>query len=283
MPSSRPTVTPRRSSWSSAATRSDYQSHAARQIAERFVDAASMRYRMFLGASSCVPFPSFADETDKAASMQAEAVAARQLLTVIGRVAPGALHSGSGARAGGGKVADDDDDDDDDGDGDDVGGGGGGGGSTAAKNKRRREKQEPGDSGYSRRGRATSHATPGDFKDRVQSDGDVVTFTWLSRDAKPECIRSFDAGGVKAAFADFGVENADKICVPLQFMYAISMNFGDGDFRLAHAYRFCPRAGGRAQPRPHQVVGALVGARSAPAAARSPRSPESPAGERCNH
>ena len=62
----------------SAATKSNCQLHAARQIAERF-DAASMRYRMFLGASSCVPFPSFTDETDKAASTQVKAVAARQL------------------------------------------------------------------------------------------------------------------------------------------------------------------------------------------------------------
>ena len=99
----------------SAATKSDCQSHAARQITER-LDAASMRYRMFLGASSCVPFPSFTDETDKAASTQVEAVAACHLLTVIGRVAPDALHSGSGARAGGSKAADDDDDGDNDGD-----------------------------------------------------------------------------------------------------------------------------------------------------------------------
>ena len=52
----------------SAATKSNCQLHAARQITERF-DAASMRHRMFLGASSCVQFPSFTDETDKTASM----------------------------------------------------------------------------------------------------------------------------------------------------------------------------------------------------------------------
>ena len=76
--------------------------------------------------------------------------------------------------------------------------------------------------------------------DRVQSAGDVVTFTWPSRDAKPESVRSFDAAGIKADLADFGVENADEICVPFQFMYAMSTNFGDDDYRLAHAYRFCP-------------------------------------------
>ena len=92
----------------SATTTSNCQLHAVRQITERF-EAASARYRTFLGASSCVPFPSFTDETDKTASMQTEAVAARQLLTVIGRVAPDALHSGSGARAGGGKAVGDGD------------------------------------------------------------------------------------------------------------------------------------------------------------------------------
>ena len=124
-------------------------------------------------------------------------------------------------------ATDSDDDDGDDGDDNDVVGGGGN--STAANSR-----------GYSRRGRATSHATPGDFSDRVQSTGDVVTFTWPSRDAKPESVRSFDAAGVKADLADFGVENADEICVPFQFMYAMSTNFGDDDYRLAHAYRFCP-------------------------------------------
>ena len=229
----------------SAAAKSECQSHAARQIAER-LDAAATRFRTYLGASSCVPFPSFTDETDKAASMHVEAVAARQLVTVMSRVMPSALHSGSGARAGDGKTADDDDDDDD------AAatttttttattrGGGGGGDSKVAKKKRRKEKQAHNSSGNSRRGRAASHATPGDFMDRVQSAGDVVTFTWPSRDAKPESVRSFDAAGVKADLADFGVENADEICVPFQFMYAMSTNFGDDDYRLAHAYRFCP-------------------------------------------
>ena len=70
--------------------------------------------------------------------------------------------------------------------------------------------------------------------------GDVVTFTWPSRDDKPEIIRSFDAGAVKAVLAESGVENADEICVPFQFIYVMSANFGDDDNRLAHAYRFCP-------------------------------------------
>ena len=37
-----------------------------------------------------------------------------------------------------------------------------------------------------------------------------------------------------------GVENADEICMPFQFMYAMSSSFGDDGDRLAHAYRFCP-------------------------------------------
>ena len=91
--------------------------------------------------------------------------------------------------------------------------------------------------GASRRGR---HVTPGDFEDRVQFVGDIVTFTWPSRDSKPENIRSFDAGALKADLADSGVENAGDICVPFQFMYAMSSNFGDDDSRLARAYHFCP-------------------------------------------
>ena len=72
--------------------------------------------------------------------------------------------------------------------------------------------------------------------------GNVATFTWpSSRDNKPESARSsFDAGAVKADLAELGAENADDICAPFQFMYALSSNFGDDDGRLAHAYRFCP-------------------------------------------
>jgi len=294
----------------SAATKSDCQSHAARQIAEQF-DAASTRYRMFLGASSCVPFPSFVDETGKAASMQAAAVTAREILTVISRVMPsaalgggeaaddddgddddddnddddgddnvggddddvgGGYGGGSGSKrskrrrdnlaardgSSSGEAADDDDDDDDDvdddddddddvgGDDEDVGGddddvgGGNGGGSRSERNKRRRDNRAIRDGSSSKRGLAASHATPGDLMDRVQSEGDTVTFTWPSRGVTPECVRSFDAGVVMATLADFGVENVDEICVPFQFMYAMSTNFGNDDYRLAHAYRFCP-------------------------------------------
>ena len=143
--------------------------------------------------------------------MQLQAKAARQLVTSIGSAMPSVLQLGGGARAGSSAAAggdDDDDGNDDDGDDDDVGGGGD---PKAAKNKRRQlqqranshddrkgAKQAAGDSGYSRRGRATSHATPGDFEDFVQFMGDVVPFTWPSRDDKPECVRSFDAGAVKA-------------------------------------------------------------------------------------
>ena len=44
--------------------------------------------------------------------------------------------------------------------------------------------------------------------------GGVVTFTWPSRDSKPECVRSFDAGAVMADLAESGVENDDEIYVP---------------------------------------------------------------------
>ena len=35
-------------------------------------------------------------------------------------------------------------------------------------------------------------------------------------------------------------QNADEICVPFQFMYAVLSSSGDDGDRLAHAYRFCP-------------------------------------------
>ena len=69
--------------------------------------------------------------------------------------------------------------------------------------------------------------------------GDVVTFACPSRGDTSECVRSFDAGAVKADLADSGVENADDICVPFQFVYVMSLNFGDDNDRLAHAYRYC--------------------------------------------
>ena len=241
----------------SSAAKAQLKEHAVRQIAE-LMNAASTRYRAFIGASSCVPFPAFTNVADKAAAMQTEAKATRHLVTSIGRCMPIMLHGAAAADdddddddngSGGGTLskkakkkaaqAAGADDDDDDGDGDDDGGGGGGD-SKVAKKKRRKERQAHNSSVNSRSRHAASHTTPGDFMDRVQSAGDVVTFTWPSRDAKPESVRSFDAAGIKADLANFGVENVDEICVPFQFMYAMSTNFGDDDYRLAHAYRFCP-------------------------------------------
>ena len=130
-----------------------------RQITE-VMSAGSVRYRLFLGASSCVPFPAFTNESDKATAMRAQAKAECHLVMSIGVVMPSLLQSGPGARAERGAAAADDDDDDDDGDddGDDDDVGGGGGDSKAAKRKRRRQAaaQAAGGSGYSRRGRATS-------------------------------------------------------------------------------------------------------------------------------
>ena len=91
----------------SSATKAECKAHAVRQITE-VINAASTRYRLFLGASSCVPFPAFADNSDKAAAMQVQATATRHLVTSIGVVMPSILH---------GAKANDDDDDDDDGSG----------------------------------------------------------------------------------------------------------------------------------------------------------------------
>ena len=242
----------------SAATKSNCQLHAARQIAERF-DAAATRYRMYLGASLCAPFPSFVDETDKAASIQVEAVAARQLLTVIGRVAPGALHSSSGARAGGGKAADDDDDDDDD----------GGGGKHLSKSARKKKAKElhdkqlanrdakkvklelggsrggGGGGGRRRGGRGNGGNAPGDLAFRVKERGNSVEFTWpAGRHGQKASTKTFDLAAVKKSLTAAG--NADvsatKLCVGFQFMCALSSNFDDDDKRSAYAHRFCSHA-----------------------------------------
>jgi hypothetical protein len=119
-----------------AEAKASAEAHAVRQFDE-LMDAASTRFRRFLGARSLVPFPSFVNGSDKAPSMQAEAKAARQLLSALIRVMPSML--GSGARADGGAAAgahDGDDDNDDD----DVGGGGGN--SKVAKKQRRRLQQK---------------------------------------------------------------------------------------------------------------------------------------------
>ena len=87
----------------------ELKAHAVRQVAE-VMSAAAFRYRAFIGASSCVPFPDFTNSADKATAMQTQAKAARHLVTSIGMVMPSMLHSAATA---------DDDDDDDDGSGSD--------------------------------------------------------------------------------------------------------------------------------------------------------------------
>ena len=243
----------------SAATKSDCQSHAALQIAER-LDAAATRYRTYLGASSCVTFPSFADETDKAASMQVEAVAARQLLTVISSVAPSAMHSASGARAGGGKAADGDDDDDNDGD---------GSLSKSAKKKKNKElhdaqQQANRDNKKVKLELRGSGGGGGGGKGGGGRGGRTAAIrratlppaSW--KKAAPSCSR-----GPPAAMANGrprkrstsqpsrspssppATQSASKLCVGFQFMYALSSNFDDDDKRLAYAHRFCAHAGSK--------------------------------------
>ena len=245
-----------------AAAKSECQSHAALQIAER-LDAAAARYRTYLGASSCVTFPSFTDDTDKAASMQVEAVAARQLVTVISRVMPSAMNSVSGARAGGGKAADGDDDDDDD---------DGGGLSKSAKKKRNKElndarqqanrdnkkvKLELRGNGGGRGGgkngggRGDGKAgggdgSPGDLSHRVVEQGGSAVFSWPSgRHGQQPSKKTFDVTAIKKSLLAAGNASASKLCVGFQFMYALSSNFEDDDKRLAYAHRFCAHAGSK--------------------------------------
>jgi hypothetical protein len=120
-----------------AEARASLEAHAVRQFDE-LLDAASTRFRLFLGARSLVPFPSFVDASDKASSMQAQAKAARQLLSALGATMPIMLHGFGGARADDGAAADGDDGDDNNDD-DDVGGGGG---NSKAKKVRRLMQQK---------------------------------------------------------------------------------------------------------------------------------------------
>ena len=147
----------------SSTAKVELKAHAVRQVAE-VMSAASMRYRAFIGAPSCVPFPAFTNAADKATAMQTQAKAARHLVTSIGVVMPSMLHGAAAA------AADDDDDDDGSGGGklsksakkkaaraladaqqanrdakklkaNGGGGGGGGGGGKAAQRRRRRRRQ----------------------------------------------------------------------------------------------------------------------------------------------
>ena len=58
---------------------------------------------------------------------------------------------------------------------------------------------------------------------------------------RPASSKTFDIGGIKKKLTAAGVKDVgqNKLCVPFQFMYALSSNFADGDKRLAHAHRFC--------------------------------------------
>ena len=166
----------------SSTAKVELKAHAVRQVAE-VMSAASMRYRAFIGAPSCVPFPAFTNAADKATAMQTQAKAARHLVTSIGVVMPSMLHSAAAA------TGDDDDDD----------GSGGGKLSKSAKKKaaralsdaqqanrdakqaqsarrrrrrRRRQRQARGGGGGGGSG------APGDLAGRVNINGDSVTFHW---------------------------------------------------------------------------------------------------------
>ena len=59
--------------------------------------------------------------------------------------------------------------------------------------------------------------------------------------------KTFDVGGTKKELTAAGVKDASptKLCVPFQFMYALSSNFADDDKRLDYAHRFCSNTGSK--------------------------------------
>ena len=186
----------------SSAAKAQLKEHAVRQIAE-LMNAASTRYRAFIGASSCVPFPAFTNVADKAAAMQTEAKATRHLVTSIGRCMPIMLH--------GAAAADDDDDDDDD-------GSGGGKPSKRAKKKAARALADAqqanrdakklkangggggGGGGGRRRRQAAAAARPGDLAGRVRARR-RLRHVPLAEGPGPERqaanAKTFDVAGIK--------------------------------------------------------------------------------------
>ena len=232
----------------SSTAKAELKAHAVRQVAE-VMSAASVRYRAFIGAPSCVPFPNFTDSADKANAMQTQAKAARHLVTSIGVVMPSLLHGAAAA-------ADDDDDDDD--------GSGGGKLSKSAKKKAARalsdaqqanrdakKLKNSGGGGGGGSGVGGSKVSggggigsPGDLSARVEVSGDTALFHWpeiRGQKGREATTRKFDVGGLKKELSAAGVKDvsASKLCVPFQFMYALSTTFTDDDKRLAHAHRFC--------------------------------------------
>jgi hypothetical protein len=85
---------------------------------------------------------------------------------------------------------------------------------------------------------------PGDLAERVELDGDSVTFHWpkgQGPNGRPKEAKTFDVAGIKKELTAAGVKDVStsKLCVPFQFMYALSTSITDDDKRLAHAHRFC--------------------------------------------
>ena len=236
----------------SSTAKVDLKAHAVRQVAE-VMSAASMRHRAFIGAPSCVPFPAFTNAADKATAMQTQAKAARYLVTSIGVVTPSMLH--------GAAAATDNDDDDDDGSGGgrpskkakkkaaqvhsdaqqanrdamkaNGGGGGNGGGKVGGGGR---------GSGSGGGGGGGAPGTPGDLAWRVKVNppGSVAFhFPKLTgANLRAETDKTFDVGAIKNELTAAGA-NVRKMCVPFQFMYAMSTSFTDDDRRLVHAHRFC--------------------------------------------
>ena len=229
----------------SSTAKVELKAHAVRQVAE-VMSAVSTRYRAFIGAPSCVPFPAFTNATDKATAMQTQAKAARHLVTSIGVVMPSMLHGAAAA-------ADDDDDD-----------GGGSGGGKNSKRAKKNAAQALADAqqanrdakklkansgggnggGRSSGGGGNGGGSPGDLAGRAVISGDSVVFSWpkgQGQGGRPASTKTFDVAGIKKELIAAGVKDvsASKLCVPFQFMYAMSTNNTDDDKRLAHAHRFC--------------------------------------------
>ena len=210
----------------SSTAKAECKAHAVRQIFE-VMNAASTRYRLFLGASSCVPFPAFTGESDKAAAMQVQAKAARHLVTSIGVVMPSLLH---------GAAADNGDDDDD-------GGGDGGGSSQLNKKKGKKKKavQELRDAQAASRSAKKPNAQGGgdssggggggggigggggggggaNAPDDLAGRGKMTGGSLCSRGPRAQAAGPRAPKRSTSGVSRKSSRNATKLCVPFQFM-----------------------------------------------------------------
>ena len=87
----------------------------------------------------------------------------------------------------------------------------------------------------------------------MKISGDSVVFSWpkgQGQNGRPASSKTFAVAGIKKELTAAGIDvGPSKLCVPFQFMYAMSSNFGDDDKRLVR-----PPLLPRLEPQHHNSV-----------------------------